>query len=175
MSTNICPVCKTTNRPGAGFCRGCGRKLPSKPGKPIPSPRGAAPVQCPKCKTQNRVKSKYCVACGFSLIYSTNKFMYLAHGTSLVIAGYMFYLFSYLIGLPFLLSFILSIIITSCIGFGIYRLLILPLQKKKAWSYAGVPSFGRNGGTLQDIRNTYGSTQFKRRQRQEEEAAALPA
>ena len=34
------------------------------------------------------------------------------------------------------------------------------LNNKKAWAFAGVPSFGRKGSTLDEIRDTYGSTSF---------------
>lgn len=41
-------------------------------------------------------------------------------------------------------------------------------HKKVAWSFAGVPSF-HTGKSLNDIRNTYGSTVFTKRQRDESE------
>ena len=41
-------------------------------------------------------------------------------------------------------------------------------NKKKAWSFAGVPSF-HTGKSLNDIRNTYGSTVFTKRQPQDSE------
>ncbi|NQU79609.1 branched-chain amino acid ABC transporter permease [Candidatus Woesearchaeota archaeon] len=72
------------------------------------------------------------VACGFSLIYSTNRFIHFAHGVSIVIAGYMLLLFHSTLGLPFILSCILSIIITSLIGWGMYNFIFASLQKRNA-------------------------------------------
>ena len=52
------------------------------------------------------------VASGFSLIYSTNKFMHFAHGSSVVVAGYfLFSLFS-VVGIPFYLACLLTLILT---------------------------------------------------------------
>ena len=50
------------------------------------------------------------VASGFSLIYSTNKFMHFAHGSSVVVSGYIIHTLFSLIGIPFYLSVILTIL-----------------------------------------------------------------
>ncbi|MFZ6029849.1 MAG: hypothetical protein ACOYYS_19215 [Chloroflexota bacterium] len=49
--------------------------------------------------------------------------------------------------------------------------------KKEAWYFAGIPSMGRGAGSLDDIRSSYGSTKFNRRQprREDRELEALPA
>lgn len=44
--------------------------------------------------------------------------------------------------------------------------------KKSAWYFAGVPTFNRQENTLDEIRETYGSQKFTRKQ---ENAKALPA
>ena len=72
------------------------------------------------------------VACGFSLIYSTNRFMHLAHGASVVVSAYMLYWLFAMLSVPFWLSCILTLIIASAVGFGMYHLVYLPLQKKKS-------------------------------------------
>jgi len=72
------------------------------------------------------------VACGFALIYSTNKFMHFAHGTSVAVAAYtLFFLFNQL-GLPFFLACMLTLIISGMLGVVIYRFIYTPLQNKKA-------------------------------------------
>ncbi len=72
------------------------------------------------------------VASGFSLIYNTNKFMHFAHGISVVVSGYILFLLFSLIGLNFYLSLISAPIYASFIGFLIFRVIYLPLQKRKA-------------------------------------------
>ncbi len=72
------------------------------------------------------------VASGFSLIYSTNRFMHFAHGISVVISGYVIYTLSSVIGVPFSLSIIPTIFISAIFGLGIYRVIYLPLQNRKA-------------------------------------------
>src|SRR5262245_18628546 len=47
-----CSGCKTTNRPGARFCRGCGRPLVAA---------------CPSCGAANEPDAQFCDACGTSL------------------------------------------------------------------------------------------------------------
>ena len=72
------------------------------------------------------------VACGFSLIYSTNKFMHFAHGISVVIASYLLYLFYSILNLPFFLSVIITLLLTSLFGYLTNRLIYIPLQNKKS-------------------------------------------
>jgi branched-chain amino acid transport system permease protein len=72
------------------------------------------------------------VASGFSLIYATNRFMHFAHGTSVVVSAYiLFWLFN-MLGLSFYLSCILTLLISAVFGLGMYRLVYMPLQNKKA-------------------------------------------
>ena len=72
------------------------------------------------------------VAAGFSLIFSTNKFVHFAHGSSVTVAGYLTYLFFTQLGFPFWTAAIITIILTSLFGYGMYRLVYLPLQSRKA-------------------------------------------
>lgn len=72
------------------------------------------------------------VASGFSLIYSANKYLHLAHGVSVALGGYLvFWLFNQL-GINFYLSSLITIIIMGFLGVGMYRLFYLPLQNKKS-------------------------------------------
>ncbi len=72
------------------------------------------------------------VAAGFSLIYTTNKFLHIAHGVSIALGGYLLFLFFNLLGLPFAGACIIAIVLTSLIGLAMYQFVYLPLQKKKA-------------------------------------------
>ncbi len=72
------------------------------------------------------------VAIGFALVYSTNKFMHLAHGSVIAVAAYIFYSFFSLIHTPLLITIVLTIIGAALFGLGMYRLIYVPLQKRKA-------------------------------------------
>lgn len=72
------------------------------------------------------------VAVGFSLIYSTGKFMHFAHGAVVVLAAYIQYWFFNLISINFYLSFVLTIVFISLIGYGIHKLIYEPLKDKKS-------------------------------------------
>lgn len=70
------------------------------------------------------------VASGFSLIYSTNRFMHFAHGTSVAIAAYIFYTFISTFQVNILIASILTIILTGLYGYIINKVIYLPLQRK---------------------------------------------
>ncbi len=72
------------------------------------------------------------VAAGFSLIFSTNKFMHFAHGSSVVIAGYLLFTFFSLWHIPFYLSCLLTVVLTGVLGVVLHRFVYLPLEKKNA-------------------------------------------
>ncbi|MBS3174941.1 branched-chain amino acid ABC transporter permease [Candidatus Woesearchaeota archaeon] len=72
------------------------------------------------------------VACGFSLIYSTNKFMHFAHGISVVIASYLFYLSLNTLKINFIISILLVLILTGLFGIFMYKVFYGPLQKRKS-------------------------------------------
>jgi len=72
------------------------------------------------------------VASGFSLIYSTNRFMHFAHGISVVLSGYILYNMFSILKLNFVMSIFLTLILAGVFGYGINRLVYLPLEKRKA-------------------------------------------
>jgi len=72
------------------------------------------------------------VASGFSLIYSTNRFLNLAHGTMVTISAYFLYLLFSIWGLNFCLASILTIIFAAFIGWLSYVGFYKQLKKKKA-------------------------------------------
>jgi branched-chain amino acid transport system permease protein len=72
------------------------------------------------------------VGCGFSLIYATNKFMHFGHGVSVAVSAYaLLALFSFA-GVPFYLACLLTIILASLFGLGMYKGIYSPLQKRNA-------------------------------------------
>lgn len=56
----FCPQCGVENKPGARFCRGCGRPL----GAAAPP---AAPLSCPQCGTPIAAGRRFCHVCGNAL------------------------------------------------------------------------------------------------------------
>jgi branched-chain amino acid transport system permease protein len=72
------------------------------------------------------------VASGFSMIYGTNKFMHFGHGVSVAVGGYILYTLFSILGLSFYLAVISTLALSGLFGFGIYRLIYLPLQNKMA-------------------------------------------
>ena len=72
------------------------------------------------------------VACGFSLIYSTNRFMHLAHGSVITLTAYFFFLFFKSLELPFITSALLVLIIGCLFGYGMNKLVYSQLQKRRS-------------------------------------------
>ncbi|MBU4369847.1 branched-chain amino acid ABC transporter permease [Patescibacteria group bacterium] len=72
------------------------------------------------------------VASGFALIYSTCKFIHLAHGSTVAIGAYFLYLFFSLIGLNFWFAIILTIIFTAGFGWLVNKVVYNELRKRKA-------------------------------------------
>jgi branched-chain amino acid transport system permease protein len=72
------------------------------------------------------------VAAGFSMIYSTNRFMHFAHGIGVVVSAYILYTLFGIWGMSFAFAVILTLILSSAFGIGMYRVIYLPLQEKKA-------------------------------------------
>ncbi len=60
MSENICPHCRTPNRPGSRFCIKCGQALAGSPG-------GGTTVFCPQCRVPVRMGARFCPTCGYPL------------------------------------------------------------------------------------------------------------
>ena len=73
------------------------------------------------------------IASGFSLIYSTNKFIHFAHGATVLVAGYLVYLFFNLLKLNFGFATVLSILLTILLGVT-FHLIYQFLRKRKATS-----------------------------------------
>jgi len=72
------------------------------------------------------------VAAGFSLIYSTNKFVHFAHGSTIAVSSYvLYYLFS-TIGLDFYLSVLFAVLFAGLFGVFMLEAVYLPLSKRKA-------------------------------------------
>ena len=72
------------------------------------------------------------VAVGFSLIYATTKIMHFAHGAAVVIGAYIVYTLFTLWGLNFWVAAVLTVILSALLGYFMFRLLYVPLKKKKA-------------------------------------------
>lgn len=72
------------------------------------------------------------VATGFSLIYSTNRFVHFAHGTTVTVSAYVLLTFFSIIGLNFYVAALLTIAVAALLGWVMYRVLYLPLQRKKS-------------------------------------------
>lgn len=74
------------------------------------------------------------VAIGFSLIYSTNRVMHLAHGISVVASSYFLYTLFVLLHLNIFVSGILTVIFAGLFGLAINKFIYTPLQDRKASS-----------------------------------------
>jgi len=72
------------------------------------------------------------VAVGFSLIYATNRFVHFAHGAFVTVSAYLIYTFFTLWGLNFYFSALLTIIVAGFLGWLVYKLVYMPLKKRKA-------------------------------------------
>lgn len=76
------------------------------------------------------------VALGFNLIYGATKFFNLAHGVIAVIGAYAFLFFSKTLDLNLFLSVFIGIALAALIGYGLDKLVYLPLRKRKASNMA---------------------------------------
>lgn len=74
------------------------------------------------------------VASGFSLIYSTNKFIHLAHGSTIAFSAYILYFLYSTIGMNFGFAAVLTIIFASLIGYSMNLFIYKPLRKRKTSS-----------------------------------------
>ena len=72
------------------------------------------------------------VASGFSLIYSVCKFVNLAHGATVLIAGYFLYYVYSVLGLNFWLSVVLTIAFASALGWTLNLLVFKQLRRRRA-------------------------------------------
>ena len=74
------------------------------------------------------------IASGFSIIYTTNKFVHFAHGSTATVAAYSLYWMFSNFGLPLYIIFPLTILIAALFGFLVHLVIYLPLKKKKTSS-----------------------------------------
>ncbi len=72
------------------------------------------------------------VASGFSLIYATNRFLHLAHGTTVAVGAYLLFALFSVLGIPFFVSALVAIILTGLFGLLMNRAIYSPLRKRKA-------------------------------------------
>ena len=72
------------------------------------------------------------IALGFNLIYGATKFFNLAHGVLAAVGGYTVFFFAKTLGWDIYLSVALGILLAGLIGYGLDKLIYLPLRRKKA-------------------------------------------
>ena len=72
------------------------------------------------------------VALGFNLIYGATKFFNLAHGVMATVGGYTVFALTKSFGLDIILSVALGIVFAGLIGYGLDKIVYLPLRKKRA-------------------------------------------
>ena len=68
------------------------------------------------------------IAVGFTLIFSGGRVLNLAYGSYIMIAGYVYFYFSQLLGLPPIVGLLLAGILGSCMGLLKYNLIVKPLK-----------------------------------------------
>ena len=68
------------------------------------------------------------IAVGFTLIFSVGRVLNLAYGSYIMVAGYIYFYFSQLLGLPPIAGLLLAGILGSCMGFLKYNLIVKPLK-----------------------------------------------
>jgi branched-chain amino acid transport system permease protein len=68
------------------------------------------------------------IAVGFTLIFSVGRILNLAYGSYIMIAGYVYFYFSQMLGLPPVAGLLLSGILGSCMGLIKYNLIVKPLK-----------------------------------------------
>ena len=68
------------------------------------------------------------IAVGLTLIFSVGRVLNLAYGSYIMIAGYVYFYFSQLLGLPPIVGLLLAGILGSCMGLLKYNLIVKPLR-----------------------------------------------
>lgn len=76
------------------------------------------------------------VALGFNLIYGATKFFNFTHGVVAVAGAYGFLFFGKALGLNLYLAVLIGVAIAAIIGYGLDKLVYLPLRKRKASNMA---------------------------------------
>lgn len=83
------------------------------------------------------------MALSFAIIYKTVRFFHFAHGSVIIAGAYIAYSLSSFVGIPFLLSIIVSSIITTALGIIIYKTTYSYLRTKGASNLIlAITSFG---------------------------------
>ncbi len=72
------------------------------------------------------------VALGFNLIYGATKFFNLTHGVMVAIGGYTVFYFTETLGWGLFLAVIVGVLFSGIAGYGLDKLVYLPLRKRKA-------------------------------------------
>lgn len=72
------------------------------------------------------------IALGFNLIYGTVKFFDISYGALTAVGGYAVFFFYKKLGLDLYLSVLIGVLITSLIGYLIYRFVYSPLRSRKS-------------------------------------------
>jgi len=72
------------------------------------------------------------VACGFSMIYSTNRFVHFAHGSSVAASAYIAYLLTVKLGVDFAIGALLTIVFAGLLGAAMYLGVYVPLQNRRS-------------------------------------------
>ena len=68
------------------------------------------------------------IAVGFTLIFSAGRVLNLAYGAYIMVAGYIYFYFSQLLGLPPIAGLLLAGILGACMGLLKYNLIVKPLK-----------------------------------------------
>ena len=68
------------------------------------------------------------IAVGFTLIFSVGRVLNLAYGSYIMVAGYIYFYFSQLLGLSPIIGVLLAGILGSCMGLIKYNLIVKPLK-----------------------------------------------
>ena len=68
------------------------------------------------------------IAVGFTLIFSVGRVLNLAYGAYIMVAGYIYFYFSQLLGLPPIAGLLLAGILVACMGLLKYNLIVKPLK-----------------------------------------------
>jgi branched-chain amino acid transport system permease protein len=72
------------------------------------------------------------MAIGFAIIYSTTKIFHIPHGIVFILAGYLAFTVTVMLGMPLYLACIVVVIACGCLGIGMELLLYKPLRRTGA-------------------------------------------
>lgn len=89
-------------------------------------------------------------AIGFSLVYGIARIPNFAHGAIYVLAGYMIWIFTRSLGIPYPISFALSVIVVVVVNVAMYRLLVVRIRGMKISEILITYAFGM--GILETLR-----------------------